>query len=128
MVTVKFIRLSGDMSELTVNITETKTVGDLKKGYEKAHGVTAACQILLNMDAQEGEDEAAEVADEKELSGLSDELSLEAAHISEGTSLSLSILPPPTWSLSLSTQTLTADFCKKYIFVKNTYVLSNGGR
>jgi histone H3/H4/predicted DNA-binding WGR domain protein len=91
MITVKFIRLSGDTSELTVNVTETKTVADLKRAYEKAHGVTAACQILLSMDAQEGEGEAAEVTDEKELSGLGDELSLEAAHISEGTSLSLSI-------------------------------------
>jgi histone H3/H4 len=90
-ITVKFIRLSGEESELVVNVAEMKTVGELKKGYEKVHGVSAACQILLNMDFQEGEDEAAEMTDEKELSGLSDELSLEAAHISDGTSLSLSI-------------------------------------
>jgi histone H3/H4 len=91
MITVKFNRLSAAMSELKVDVAETKTVGDLKKAYEMAHGVTAACQVLLNMDTQEGRDEAAEATDEKKLSGLSDELSLEAAHISDGTSLTLSI-------------------------------------
>jgi histone H3/H4 len=91
VMTVKFVRLSGDVSELTVNTAETKTVGELKKGYEKVYGVTAACQVLLNMDTQEGEDEAVEVTDEKELSGLRDELSLGAARISDGTSLTLSI-------------------------------------
>jgi hypothetical protein len=75
-------------------------VYDLKKGYEKVYGVAAAFQILLNMDVEEGKDEEEEVTDEKVLSGLSDELSLAAARISNGTNLSLSI---EEWAVEVDT-------------------------
>jgi histone H3/H4 len=98
-ITVNFVRLSGDTTALMVSVAETKTVYDLKKGYEKVHGVAAACQILMNMDMEEGKDEK-EVTDDKELSGLSDELSLAAARISNGTNLTLSI---EEWTIEVDT-------------------------
>jgi paired amphipathic helix protein Sin3a len=99
-ITVNFVRLSGDTTELKVVVAETKTVYDLKKGYEKVYGVGAACQILLNTDVEEGKDEE-EVTVEKEMSGLSDELSLAAARISDGSNLLLSINEPPRRELKV---------------------------
>jgi histone H3/H4 len=99
-ITVNFVRLSGDTTALKVSVAETKTVYDLKKGYEKVYGVAAACQILLDMDVEEGKDEE-EVTDEKELSGINDELSLAAARIGDGSNLSLSI---EDWAVEVQNQ------------------------
>jgi histone H3/H4 len=69
------MRLNGDMNALTVDVAETKTVGDLKRAYEKVYGVAASCQIIVSMAAEkeEGEEEKEEGGDAAGVRGCAEE-------------------------------------------------------
>ena len=77
--------LDGDI-EVDLPVKVPNTVGGLKIQIADVFGVPAKCQRLFNTDKDGKNDDGTY---EKALEGLNDELTLEAAHIRDGSNLSL---------------------------------------